>query len=175
MTHARQRIAVVLVFLGTVAFVVPFLLPIGVSQTTTPQINISDVFGLQNELLLRPTMGLGYHPGTVTYVDAQGNLESVVGPAGNLVTVGGLSIPVASGTGNSINFVDGEIPFGPTNGSNTNFTLSHAPNPVGGLHLFRNGQRLNMPADYAVTGSTALIVFMMPPGANDTLVADYRY
>jgi hypothetical protein len=174
MAQSRKHTAVFL--LGIVVGVL-LLFPVGGYQSTSPQISISDVFGLQNELLIRPTMGLGYHPGEVTYVDSLGNLESVLGPLGDCVTVGGQSLPCGTGSssGSSTTFVDGEAPSGAINGSNRNFTLGHAPNPVGGLHLFRNGVRLNMPGDYAVTGSTNVIVLTIPPGASDILVADYRY
>jgi hypothetical protein len=174
MAQSRKHVAIFP--LGIVVGVL-LLSPVGGFQGTSPQIYISDVFGLKNELVIRPTMGLGYQPGQVTYVDSLGNLESVVGPLGNCVTVGGQSFPCGTGSssGSSIIFVDGEAPSGAIDGSNTNFTLGHVPNPVGGLHLFRNGVRLNMPGDYTVTGSTNLIVLTIPPGATDILAADYRY
>lgn len=149
------------------------------AQAAPTQIPISQVEGLETQLAIRPTMGVFYTPGAVAYIDSSGFLEAVPGNAGNCVTVAGQSIPCeagSNGTGSStINFADSEVPLGAVNASNTTYTLSHPPNPVSSLHLFRNGQRLNPPGDYTLTGVTGVIVLLIAPGVGDQIIADYRF
>jgi hypothetical protein len=68
-------------------------LPLQAFQAPSSQISIDDVFGLAQALAVRPMIGVNYTPGFVTYVDAFGFLESIVGPAGDCVTVAGFYEP----------------------------------------------------------------------------------
>ena len=148
-------------------------------QTTPIQITIAQVSGLETELALRPTMGVNYTPGAVAYIDSSTFLEAVPGAAGNCVTVAAQSVPCGGSNGTSgsstINFADSEIPSGAVNNLNTTYSLAHAPNPTSSLHLFRNGMRLSLPADYGLTGTTGVIVLTVAPGIGDQIIADYRY
>jgi hypothetical protein len=167
-------IALALGILGGTLVMYPLL---GYQQTST-QITINDVYGLANELAIRPTMGVDFLPNSVAYVDSSGVLESVLGPANDCVTVVGFSAPcgnTGASSGSSVNFVDGEVLSGVVNGANKTFFLSHIPNPSTGLHLFRNGVRLNAPGDYVTTGSTGAVVLTTAPGTGDQLIADYRF
>jgi hypothetical protein len=156
-----------------------FLPPVRGFQMSVSQIYITDVFGLPTELAIRPTMGVGYTPNAVVYVDNSGSLESVLGPAGNCVTVGGQSVPCGSpsggGTSAGSNFVDGEVPSGIINGLNVTFVLAHIPSPASSLHLFLNGVRLSSPLDYSVTAFSGSVVFATAPRPSDQIFADYRY
>jgi hypothetical protein len=97
-THRRLSIVGLLVVVTG-----GFLLwrPLKAFQAPSPQITINDVFGLAQELALRPVIGVNYTPGFVTYVDSFGLLESVVGPAGNCVTVAALNEPCPGSGGQS--------------------------------------------------------------------------
>lgn len=65
-----------------------------------------------------------------------------------------------------------EIPSGSVNGSNTEFTLAHAPNS-GTEQVFLNGALLNSGAnsDYVVSGST--ITFTLAPQSGDVILVNY--
>ena len=67
-------------------------------------------------------------------------------------------------------FYDGEVPSGTFNGSNTSFTLAHAP--YGNIELFWNGVMQQPDLNYSLSGSS-LSVLTTPPGASDSFLADY--
>ena len=68
-------------------------------------------------------------------------------------------------------FVYRETPSGSVNGSNTSFTLAHAPNPASSLCLFLNGQLLTETEDYTLSGST--ITFVAAPDSGSIIRASY--
>ena len=72
-------------------------------------------------------------------------------------------------------FVDSEVPAGVMNGANTVFTLANTPKP-GTLHLYWNGSRLSMAADYTLSANiiTFTPAVTSPPGSTDVLTADYQ-
>ena len=134
-------------------------------------ITINQVLGLPTELSLRPKMGTGYFPGGVAFVDSGGNLGSISGNASFCVTVAGGAVSCSTSVPN---FVDSEVLLGIVNGANAIFSLSHVPNPLSSLHLFRNGQRTNS-SDYSVNGLTITFIPVAIPNTGDSLLADYRY
>ena len=71
-------------------------------------------------------------------------------------------------------FVDGEIPAGNTDGVNTSFTLTKAPNPVASLALYRNGLRLRGNLDYTISGTAVVFQPGLAPQSGDVLVCSYR-
>jgi hypothetical protein len=74
-----------------------------------------------------------------------------------------------------LTFVDQETVAGTIDGTNTTFMLAHAPNPGGGLVLFRNGLAQMSGQDYTLSGTTISFVTAATPQLGDTLLAWYRY
>lgn len=69
-----------------------------------------------------------------------------------------------------------EIPVGPIDGVNNNFTLANSPYPSTALMLYYNGvlQRQGMSADYVLTGGKNITINFVPePGSN--IQATYPY
>ena len=71
-------------------------------------------------------------------------------------------------------FVDGEIPTGTVDGSNTAFTLSQAPNPPASLELYRNGIHLRSTLDFTASGASIVFLPGQAPRPGDILVCSYR-
>jgi hypothetical protein len=78
-----------------------------------------------------------------------------------------------AGASQTVNFADSEIPGGAINGTNTAFSLLHAPNPAASVKLYKNGILLQNTADYTLSGSA--ITMTNAPQQGDALLADYRY
>ena len=77
---------------------------------------------------------------------------------------------VALGT----NFSDAETPTGAVNGSNTIYTLAHAPSPAASLIFTVNGQVLApVGVDFTLTSATVTVNTAPPTGS--TVLAWYRY
>jgi hypothetical protein len=75
----------------------------------------------------------------------------------------------------STRFVDAEIPSGSVDGSNTAFTLAHAPNPAASLQFFVNGLLYLQGEDYELSGATITLTAADPPESGGILQASYRY
>ena len=95
---------------------------------------ISDIDGLENELLIRPVRGFNFTLGRAAAINSTGQLDGVQGNLSDCVRVDGSAAPCGTGGGGggagvSVNFVDGEIPTGLVNSSNATFTLLAAPTP----------------------------------------------
>ncbi len=71
-------------------------------------------------------------------------------------------------------FVDGEIPSGTVDGSNTAFSLSQTPNPLASLQLYRNGIHLRSTLDYTASGASIVFAPGQAPRPGDILVCSYR-
>lgn len=135
-------------------------------------ISISSVSGLEQELALRPIKGAAYIASRTAVINANGEIESALGSAGDCVKVDGTSGPCGSGV--AAVFVDEETPTGSVDGVNATFTLSSMPSPAISLKLFRNGIRMKAGADFTLSGSTVTFVTGAIPQAGDLLLADYR-
>jgi len=148
---------------------------VGPPQVTSP-IQISDVVGLANALNLRPTAGVGFAIGRAAVINPAGQIEGAAGSLGDCVRVDGSS-GVCGGGGSGVfpSYVDAEVPGGSTDGTNTVFTLSNAPSPVGSLSLFRNGLFQRQGVDYSVSGSTITFFLGSIPQSGDILAASYRF
>lgn len=147
----------------------------GVGGNTT--VDIGDVNGLEDELNLRPKKGLSYSPSRAAAIGEEGDLEAVVGAPDDCVRVDGTSGPCGGATISQYlagSFVDGEPPTGPVNGSNRDFTLAQAPNPVASLLLYRNGLLQKRTLDYTLSGSAISFIVAATPQSGDTLIASYR-
>jgi hypothetical protein len=71
-------------------------------------------------------------------------------------------------------FVDGETPAGPINGSNVVFTLASAPSPASSLQLYRNGMLQKLGRDYTLAGNAITFTTVSAPVVEDVLLASYR-
>jgi hypothetical protein len=140
-------------------------------------VQIGDVIGLANELEVRPMHGVGYTLGRAAVINNSGQIDGASGSLSDCVHVDGSSGPCGSGGGGGVGgaFADAEIPAGTINGTNTVFTLVHAPDPVGSLTLYRNGLRMSSGVDYSISGSTITFFIASTPSTGDQLRANYRY
>jgi len=131
----------------------------------------SDVVGLTGDLGLRPVKGPGYSAGRTAVINANGEMEAVIGNPSDCVMVDGSTGPCG---GAGPQFVDGEVPGGVIDGTNANFTLANTPNPTTSLVLFRNGVVQNPGQDYTLNGSTVQFLAGAIPQPGDALTAWYR-
>lgn len=169
--------------------VVPSATPVGLSavrvangavtggNTTPPEsLAIGDIAGLADELDARPVKGFGFSTDRIVKSGPTGALESVQGNLSDCIRVDGTSGPCGTGGSGSSGpgFVDGEVPAGSVNGSNTVFTLSQAPSPPGSLQLYRNGILMKTGIDYTLSGATVTFGGQSVPQTNDLLLASFR-
>jgi hypothetical protein len=106
--------------------------------------------------------------------DAQGLIDSVSGNPTDCVYVNGSSGPCGSGSG-AYSFMDGDVPSGAVNGSNSLFTLSAVPNPATSLYLYRNGLLQESGTDFTlINNNTVQFTAGSAPQTGDTLLANYR-
>ncbi|MBM3813508.1 MAG: hypothetical protein FJW20_17940 [Acidimicrobiia bacterium] len=145
-----------------------------IGQST--QIEISNVNGLQEELNLRPLVGLNFVPSRAAIINIDGALEGAVGDPGECVRVDGSAGPCGSGALGiaAATFVDGETPNGAVNGSNLSYTLANTPNPASSLLLYRNGMLQKLNLDYTMSGASINFVSAAVPQSGDVLLASYR-
>ena len=59
-------------------------------------------------------------------------------------------------------------------GSNTTFSLTATPSPVGSLAIYRNGLLQKTTQDYTISGRTVQFATAATPQPGDTLLASYR-
>jgi hypothetical protein len=132
----------------------------------------SDVTGLVADLNARPVEGPAFAPGSVAFIDAQGLIDAVAGSPNDCVYVDGSSGPCGS---SQPGFMDGDLPSGAINGTNTSFTLSAVPNPSTSLALYRNGVLQQLGTDYTLTNNNVVqFAAISTPQPGDTLLANYR-
>ena len=70
-------------------------------------------------------------------------------------------------------FVEEEEPSGTVNGTNKDFTIAKAPNPINSLKVYVNGQRMTTTEDYTFAGIT--ISFVTAPPTTSIVRVDYRF
>ena len=137
-------------------------------------VQISDVLGLQEALDVRPRKGAGYSANRTAVINGLGEIEAALGAESDCMTVEGASADCGSGSAGSVSFVDGDTPTGLANGVNAVFVLSHPPNPVTSLFLYRNGLVQRSSIDYTFAGSTVTFLAGAIPQTGDILFASYR-
>lgn len=138
---------------------------------------ISDIEGLENELLVRPMRGFNFGLGRAAMINSTGQIDAVQGNLSDCVRVDGSSSPCSTGDsaiGTSVGFVDGEVPAGTVNSSNATFTLASTPAPAASLLLYRNGLLMRNGVDYLLNGQTVTFLTASLPQTGDSLVANYR-
>jgi lysophospholipase L1-like esterase len=133
----------------------------------------SQVVGLTTDLSVRPVEGPAYAPGRTAVINTSGQIDAVVGNAGDCVHVDGSTGACFDAT-LLATFVDAETPAGAINGSNTAFTLVNTPMPVSSLGLYRNGVRQALGTDFTLNGNSIQFATVSTPQAGDTLTASYR-
>ncbi|MGB6943536.1 MAG: hypothetical protein WBE37_14145 [Bryobacteraceae bacterium] len=134
-------------------------------------ITIADVTGLQSALNVRPAAGTAFTISRSAVIDATGAIDGAVGNPGDCLHVDGTSGACAS---ISTTFVDGEVPSGTINGTNTIFTLANVPDPPSSLALFRNGLLLTQGGDYTLASNAVTFQTGALPQTGDVLAASYR-
>jgi len=106
--------------------------------------------------------GIALDGSTSTFTLATGSGFDIYTEGSAYYTTGNFSTPPT--------FVD-EVPTGAIDGSNTSFTISHAPNPALSLQLESDGTSLAPTVGYSISGTTLTLVF----APAQTLIARYRY
>jgi hypothetical protein len=147
--------------------------PRALSASASPTLNISDIFGLQQALDIRPVTGTAFVVNRSAVINAGGSIDGATGNLSDCLRVDGSSGPCATvgqGVGSPVN---GEIPMGVLDGNNAVFALSNAPSPPNTLHLYRNGLRLTPSLDYSLNGSVVTFIGAQIPVSGDALLADY--
>jgi hypothetical protein len=172
----RITIIVISVIAGIVAT------PVAVSSETrsndnaiTLPISISEVYGLQQALNIRPVMGTGFNIDAAAVIGPTGAINAALGNQSNCLLVGGTSAPCTASTQAAATIVDSEIPTGTMNSANAVFTLANVPNPPGSLHVYWNGVRMSPRADYTLAGNVLTFNGPSVPAPTDILVVDYRF
>lgn len=145
----------------------------GTTPVTGGQLQISDIQGLTNELLVRPIRGAGFAPARAAFINTAGQIEGVQGNLGDCVAVDGSSVPCGNGTSGASVF--GETPGGTVNGSNAVFSLVNPPAPQSSLQLYRNGLLMSQNIDYTLSTNQITFLSLSVPQTGDTLVASYQY
>jgi len=147
----------------------------GSAPAAATAIQITDVTGLQNALNIRLTSGTAFSVSRAAVIDSTGSIDGAVGNLSDCLHVDGSTGACGSGgSGASGTFVDGEIPFGALDGSNTTFTLANIPIPASSLALFRNGLLLQQGTDYTLSARSVTFLTTAVPQPGDLLLASYR-
>jgi lysophospholipase L1-like esterase len=133
----------------------------------------SQVIGLTNDLQIRPVKGPGFVNGRSAYINDSGQVDAVVGNAGDCVRVDGTSGPCFD-AGLLATFVDKETPFGTINGTNVMFTLVSTPTPPASLSVYRNGIFQTAGTDFVLSGNSIQFAASSTPQPGDQLTASYR-
>jgi len=145
------------------------------TSVTAGSLQISDVQGLANELLVRPIEGAAFAPGRAAIINTAGQIDAATGNMTDCLLVNGSSAPCGTAGGGTVAYSDAETPGGVVNGVNPTFTLAYPPAPSTSLILWVNGLYMTPSVDYTISGST--ITFLSPsiPQAGDVVTASYRY
>lgn len=129
----------------------------------------SGIAGLLSDLRIRPITGPGFAVAVAATINANGQLEGVVGDPDECVLVDGTAKPCTQES----NFAAPETPSGVTDGSNATFVLADIPYATS-LMLFRNGLFMTPGFDYTLSDQTITFVAGAIPQSGDTLTATYK-
>ena len=148
----------------------------GSAPAADTTLSISNITGLQNALNIRLTSGTAFALSRAAVINSTGSIDGAVGNLSDCLHVDGSSGACGSGgtSGSTGTFIDGEIPTGAVNGSNTTFTLANAPIPSTSVAIFRNGLLLQPNTDYTLAGTTITFNAGAAPQTGDLLLASYR-
>lgn len=152
------------------------------AQNASVALNIGDILGLRDELLVRPVRGTGYAPRRIAVINESGQIDAAAGRLEDCVRVDGTSGPCGGQTANPESaapkqsstqiWVDCETPAG----AGPSFTLAHTPAPPETLRVFVNGLRMKRGIDYVSTDTFLQFLsgFSTPLDAGGICV-DYSY
>ncbi len=152
----------------------------GSTQYATLPIAMSQVTGLTSALSTLTTNISGVQTSVSTLNNNVSTLQSSFGSLSGTVTGLQSSLNTLTTTVNGLSanvsfaFVDGDIPAGTLNGSNTAFTLSQTPSPATSLALYRNGLLERPGIDFTLSGAAVTFTSVSIPKTTDTLEAFYR-
>ena len=124
-------------------------------------------------------MGWGTAKGDIVVAESSTTYTNLaVGTNGQVLTADSTQ---ASGVGcetilGAANFVNGEVPTGTINGTNTTFTLANTPSVAASVHVYVNGLRqfLGTGNDYTFSGTTITFLTGAVPQTGDILFVDYQ-
>ena len=103
----------------------------GSAPAASTIVQITDVTGLPNALNIRPTSGTAFALSRAAVINSTGSIDGAVGNLSDCLHVDGSSGACGSGgSGSSGTFIDGEVPYGTMDGSNTTFKLANTPTPL---------------------------------------------
>jgi len=112
-----------------------------------------------------------------TYVDAlvaskvENNLTASTTVAPSKTAVNTALAAKADASAVLASFVEGEVPTGSINSSNTVYTLANTP-IAGSVKVYWNGMKMRVGVGYTISGTT--ITMAVAPDTGDTLETDYR-
>lgn len=138
------------------------------------ELTIGDVEGLEAALAARAMRSPLLQANRAAIINANGEVMSAAGSAGDCVRADGTTGPCGDAGGALPLMVDGETPVGAVDGTNTVFTLNYAPSPVESFRLWRNGILLKAGVDYTLSGNTVTFLEAARPETGDVLQAAYR-
>lgn len=137
-------------------------------------LQIGDIEGLEAALAARAMRSPLMQASRAAVINANGEVMSAAGQAGDCVRADGTTGPCGEGGGALPLMVDGETPAGAVDGTNRVFALNYGPSPMESLRLYRNGILLKPGVDYTLTGNTITFLPEAKPEAGDVLQASYR-
>ena len=140
-------------------------------------VQIGDIAGLEQELLLRPMRGAGFGLGRAATINSAGQIDVAQGNLSDCVRVDGSSGPCGNGGGiggTLLQFIDQEVPSGLVNGANATFALAQSPSPASSLTLYRNGLLMRQNLDFTLASGTITFYTASVPQTGDNLLASYR-
>jgi hypothetical protein len=137
-------------------------------------LEIGDIEGLEAALAARAMRSPLMQASRAAVINANGEVMSAAGQAGDCVRADGTTGPCGDGGGSLPLMVDGETPAGAVDGINAVFGLNYGPSPMDSLRLYRNGILLKSGVDYTLTGNTITFLQEAKPETGDVLQASYR-
>lgn len=144
----------------------------GTVTTSGGSVQITDVVGLSNQLVMRPMMGPAFADSRAAVINSTGGIDAAAGNLSDCVHVDGTSGSCGGST--SAAFVDASVPAGTVNGTNTQFTLASTPSPASSVAVWRNGLFLKPGADFTVSGNVLTLLGTSTPLVGDTILASFR-
>lgn len=146
----------------------------GTVTVSGSSVQITDVVGLSNQLVMRPMMGPAFADSRAAIINATGGIDAAAGNLSDCLHVDGTSGSCGGSGSTTTAFVDASAPTGTIDGTNTQFTLAPTPVPSSSVAVWRNGLFLNPSVDFTVSGNAITFAGNSTPLVGDTILASYR-